>query len=173
MKKAKEELHMKSRHYKEEILRKEKPEQSLDDALSQLKNMDASLQASAETRIRLLEALRSQNRRLSTKFWMKVAAVFLLSLFCGALWILKTEPRQSQRAETNTKGEVEPTNGYLPLTYGLTPEESLQTVRVKLPRSALQDLGISLNKIRSDEVTADLLVGESGLPYAIRVVQQN
>ena len=70
-------------------------------------------------------------------------------------------------------GKAEPDNGYFPLTYGLTPEESLQTVRVKLPRSALNDFGINVNKIRSDEITADLLVGESGLPYAIRVVQEN
>jgi hypothetical protein len=83
------------------------------------------------------------------------------------------EPRPKPRPETNATGEAEPYNGYFPLTYGLTPEESLQTVRVKLPRSALNDFGISVNKIRSDEITADLLVGESGLPYAIRVVQQN
>jgi hypothetical protein len=144
------------------------------DALNEIKNNDAQLQASPETRNALLKALRSQKRDLShTTFWMKVAAVFLISIFCGAVWILKTEPRPAPRPETTSVGEAEPDNGYFPLTYGLTPEESLQTVRVKLPRSALNDFGISVNKIRSDEVTADLLVGESGLPYAIRVVQQN
>jgi hypothetical protein len=153
---------MKSPHY----------EQPLQDAMNELKNGDVQLQASPETRNALLKALRSQKKDLRTTFWMKVAAVFLLSIFCGALWIHKTEPRPNSRPET-TAGEVEPDNGYFPLTYGLTPEESLQTVRVKLPRSALDDFGISVNKIQSDEVTADLLVGESGLPYAIRVVQQN
>ncbi len=149
-------------------------DQTLKDALNQLKNIDDQLQASPETRNSLLKALRSSKRHMpQTTLWMKFAAVFLLSIFCGALWILKTEPRPIPRPETKTTGEVEPFNGYFPLTYGLTPEESLQTVRVKLPRSALNDFGISVNKIRSDEVTADLLVGESGLPYAIRVVQQN
>jgi hypothetical protein len=154
---------MKSPHYN----------QPLQDAMKELKNSDAQLQASSKTRNALLKALRSQKKDLRATFWMKVAAVFLVSIFCGALWILKTEPRPNPRPETTSVGEVEPDNGYFPLTYGLTPEESLQTVRVKLPRSALNDFGISMNKIRSDEVTADLLVGESGLPYAIRVVQQN
>lgn len=154
---------MKSPHY----------DQPLQDAMNELKNSDAQLQASPETRNALLKALRSQKKDLLTTFWMKVAAVFLLSIFCGALWILKTEPRPNPRPETSALGEVEPDNGYFPLTYGLTPEESLQTVRVKLPRSALNDFGISMNQIRTDEVTADLLVGESGLPYAIRVVRQN
>lgn len=141
--------------------------------MNEIKNSDAQLQASPETRNALLKALRSQKKDLLTSFWMKVAAVFLLSIFCGTLWILKTEPRPNPRPETSSLGEVEPDNGYFPLTYGLTPEESLQTVRVKLPRSALNDFGISMNQIRTDEVTADLLVGESGLPYAIRVVRQN
>lgn len=155
---------MKSPHY----------DQPLQDAMNEIKNNDAQLQASPETHNALLKAFRSQKRDLSrTTLWMKVAAVFLLSIFCGALWILKTEPRPNPRPKTNLASEDEPYNGYFPLTYGLTPEESLQTVRVRLPRSALTDFGISVNKIRSDEVTADLLVGESGLPYAIRVVQQN
>ena len=149
-------------------------DQTLKDAMKQLKNLDDQLQASSETQNALLKALRSSKRQVPQKtFWVKVAAVFLLSIFCGALWILKTEPRPNPRTEIKAVGEVEPYNDYFPLTYGLTPEESLQTVRVKLPRSALNEFGISVNKIRTDEVTADLLVGESGLPYAIRVVQQN
>ena len=155
---------MKSQHY----------DDALKNALNELKKSDGQLQASPETRNVLIKALRSQKQvALRANFWVKVAAVFIISIFCGALWILKMEPRPKPRPETTATGEAEPENGYFPLTYGLTPEESLQTVRVKLPRSALNDFGISVNKIRSDEITADLLVGESGLPYAIRVVQQN
>jgi hypothetical protein len=155
---------MKSQHY----------DDALKNALNELKNSDGQLQASPETRNVLLKALRSQKQAAArADFWVKVAAVFMLSIFCGVLWILKMEPRPKPRPEITSTGEAESDNGYFPLTYGLTPEESLQTVRVKLPRSALNDFGISVNKIRSDEITADLLVGESGLPYAIRVVQQN
>ncbi|MCI0412355.1 hypothetical protein L0222_06075 [bacterium] len=154
---------MKSPHY----------EEPLKDAMNQLKNVDSQLQASPETLHALLKALRSRKNGMPQKnFWMKTAAVFVVSLFCGAFWILKAELRPNPRPET-IPGEAQPVDGYFPITYGLTPEESLQTVRVKLPRSALNDFGISVNEIRSDEVTADLLVGESGLPYAIRVVQQN
>ncbi len=160
---------MKSRHYKFSI-----PEHSFQQALEQLKKADALIQPPAALQNELLQALRKQkvNSTSLTRFWMKAAALFLFSLIFGSIWILKPELRKNDHPQTNNI-QKESLNGYMPLTYGLTPEESVQRVRVTLPRSALNDFGISLNTIRSDEVTADVLVGESGLPYAIRVVQKN
>lgn len=158
---------MRSRHYKLDDLEKE-----LKTALDEIKNEDARLRPSVALQNRLLNALRFREKTQS-HFWIKAAAVFAFSIFCGSIWILKPELRQNSRDKTNNTSISESNYGYMPLTYGLTPEESLQRVRVKLPRSALNDFGISLNQTRSEEVTADVLVGESGLPYAIRVVQQN
>jgi hypothetical protein len=159
---------MKSRHYNDNF------KKSLQQEFEQLKQEDALLQPSAELQNKLLEAFRSGAIRSSVNanFWLQAAAVFLLAVICGSLWILKPELRKNESAQTIPVID-QSSNGYVPLTYGMTPEESLQRVRVKLPRSALDDFGITINAIRSEEVTADVLVGESGLPYAIRVVQKN
>ena len=158
---------MKSRHYDPET------ESSLKEAFDQLKKEDENLIPSKGVEQRLILELKSnRNRTSDSKLWFKAAAILILSLAAAVIWILQPELSQDDRPKLNSF-QNNPDGGYLPLTYGLTAEESLQRVRVKLPRSALNDFGISLNQTRSDEVTADLLVGESGVPYAIRVVQQN
>ena len=159
---------MKSRHHKSI----DQPVQELQVAYDSIKNQDALLTVPVELEYRLLESMRAQKRSsgFQSKYWMKAAAVFVIVLLGGAIWIFQPESRHNFRPEINTSGD----DGYMPLTYGFTPDESLQRVRVKLPRSALDQFGIRMdNDIRTREVTADLLVGESGLPYAVRVVQKN
>jgi hypothetical protein len=157
---------MRSRHYKSE--------EDLLVQLKQLKQEDDVLQPSRELQQKLIAAFRDQQQTAPTaKFWFKAAAVFVLSMLGGAIWILQPELRQQPRNENHPIAATESTDGYVPLTFGMTPGESLQRVRVRLPRSALNEFGITVKKTRSDEITADLLVGESGVPYAIRVVQLN
>jgi hypothetical protein len=162
---------MRSRHYKSI----DTPEPELQEELNRIKKEDSSLAISPELENRLLQAMRapSQSKPLQSNYWMKAAAVFLIVLIGGAIWMLQPEPRHNFRPEINRPGD-DALTGYLPLTYGLTPDESLQRVRVKLPRSALDQFGIRVdNNLRTEEVTADLLVGESGLPYAVRVIHKN
>ena len=162
---------MKSRHL-ESI---DKPEPELQEALDSIKKEAALLPVPLELENRLLQCMRARVRSnsLQSTYWMKAAAIFVLVLFGGAIWIFQPEPRHNFQPEIKTSGD-EVMTGYLPLTYGLTPDESLQRVRVKLPRSALNQFGIRVdNDIRTEEVTADLLVGESGLPYAVRVIHKN
>jgi hypothetical protein len=55
---------------------------------------------------------------------------------------------------------------------GLARPESLQLVRVELPRSALVSFGLPMNVERADErIKADLLVGDDGVARAIRFVR--
>ncbi len=65
------------------------------------------------------------------------------------------------------------TSDFIPLTY-LTDEKALQNgllVRVEMPRSALIALGMPLNAARNDaNVKADVVLGDNGVAYAIRVV---
>jgi len=52
------------------------------------------------------------------------------------------------------------------------PLESVRVVRVSLPGAALERYGIAPGDVaRSEEVTADLLVGQDGIARAIRVVK--
>lgn len=55
---------------------------------------------------------------------------------------------------------------------GLARPDSLQLVRVELPRSALVSFGLPMNVERADErIKADLLVGDDGVARAIRFVR--
>jgi hypothetical protein len=55
---------------------------------------------------------------------------------------------------------------------GLAKPESLQMVRVELPRSALVSFGLPMNVERADErIKADVLVGDDGVARAIRFVR--
>jgi hypothetical protein len=55
---------------------------------------------------------------------------------------------------------------------GLARPDSLQLVRVELPRSALMSFGLPMNVERADErIKADLLVGDDGVARAIRFVR--
>ena len=63
---------------------------------------------------------------------------------------------------------------FIPLAEGrgLAPADSLQLVRVELPRAALVSFGLPMNVERVDQrVKADLLVGNDGVARAIRFVR--
>lgn len=60
----------------------------------------------------------------------------------------------------------------VPYGEGFEPGDSGVIVRVEMPRSALADLGYSVDASRSaDLIRADLLVGEDGWPRAVRLVR--
>jgi hypothetical protein len=160
---------MKSPHSKNDEM-----SESLATALNSVKAQDVLRNAPDHLRDRLIDAYRKEHSQTTRRtWWMRAAAIFVIALGAGLIWTYKPEPQQNPRTQNVPSHTLNLNGEYMPLTYGMTPEESLQTVRVKLPRSALNDFGIQLKQIRSDEVTADLIVGESGVPYAIRVVQQN
>ena len=63
---------------------------------------------------------------------------------------------------------------FVPLPYGesLSPDDSGLVVRVSMTRSALGSLGYPVDEVHAgDVVQADLLVGEDGLPRAVRLVR--
>jgi hypothetical protein len=144
---------------------------AVSEALNVLKDVDRHAAPDASLQQRLLLSMRGADKSAANfRFSWKAVAVFVISLLCGSIWIYQKEYRQNQSEKTKPFVEA---NDYVPLTYGMAPGESLQRVRVKLPRSALNDFGIAVKQARTDEITADIIVGESGVPYAIRVVQQS
>lgn len=63
---------------------------------------------------------------------------------------------------------------FIPLAGGrnFAPAESLQMMRVELPRSALVSFGLPMNVERADQrIKADVLVGNDGVARAIRFVR--
>lgn len=60
---------------------------------------------------------------------------------------------------------------FLPLEYSGPAPDAYQVVRVKMDRSSLVQYGLPVNPERSDEpLDADLLVGNDGVPRAVRFV---
>ena len=78
------------------------------------------------------------------------------------------------RATESEGGQSDSTADFVPVPYseGFAPGDSGVIIRVEMPRSALADLGYSVDATRAaDLVQADLLVGEDGWPRAVRLVQ--
>lgn len=81
----------------------------------------------------------------------------------------------SQQANPVETATVEdPNSDFVPVPYGegLSADDSGLVVRVSMTRSALGNLGYPVDEVHAgDVVQADLLVGEDGLPRAVRLVQ--
>jgi hypothetical protein len=81
----------------------------------------------------------------------------------------RTTPAVPRTAEPRESAEP-----FVPLPYAarVSPEESLDVIRVKLPRSAIMRFGFPVSPDRVWEpVTADLVVGQDGMARAIRFVR--
>jgi hypothetical protein len=89
---------------------------------------------------------------------------------------LKTTPATDTNAGA-TKGDEpasEIATAFIPLAGGrsFAPAESLQLMRIELPRSALVSFGLPMNVERADQrIKADVLVGNDGVARAIRFVR--
>lgn len=97
--------------------------------------------------------------------------------------VARTRPTRTSRTRTsavqNDGTEIaaltqETTTDYLPLTY-FSDQTALQTgvvVRVEIPRATLLSMGLPMNTDRGNTlVKADVVVGDDGVPRAIRLVQ--
>lgn len=79
-----------------------------------------------------------------------------------------------QTAPVETATAEDSNSDFVPLPYGesLSADDSGLVVRVSMTRSALGSLGYPVDEVHAgDVVQADLLVGEDGLPRAVRLVQ--
>lgn len=74
-------------------------------------------------------------------------------------------------ASAQDEPEPELATDFFPLTDSQVPFEHGQLVRVVVPASTMQRVGLPVRPERwSDRVTADVLVGDEGMPRAIRFV---
>ena len=140
------------------------------------------------------EQHRQRRTRLRWLEWSALAAAAAVLLAIGA-WnfsrprvngtntnpIVVTSPAASnangaaqQAAPVETATAEDSNSDFVPVPYGesLSSDDSGLVVRVSLTRSALGSLGYPVDEVHAgDVVQADLLVGEDGLPRAVRLVQ--
>ena len=98
--------------------------------------------------------------------WIR-AAILVIAMLGGWMWYRTHhfEVPKITSAPHHDDGE------FIPLQYAENPSNSFQVVRVQLGASDLQQLGFpAAPEWENRSVKADIVVGEDGLPHAIRFV---
>jgi hypothetical protein len=141
-------------------------ESELHAGLKMLREADARRCAPAEVEERVLNAFREAPRALPRHpwFWGWTAAAAVIALACVTSLI--------SQPEILVQGSASAPIEFYPVTPGEPVESSdiSALIRVRLPRSALIGYGLALPPYLPEKVEADLLVGNDGTAYAVRVV---
>jgi hypothetical protein len=173
-------------------------EERVVEALRALSEHDASREASSDVEARLRVQFQSRRRRRGwrqTAVWATsaVAAAAMVVFFVVAnrkppapapvhevaRQAVAVQPEVAPAAAVETPKRVrkpamrpqEVVTDFFPLMDPAPPFERGQLLRVELPASAMQMVGLPVREDRlADSVQADVLVGEEGLPRAIRFV---
>jgi hypothetical protein len=168
------------------------------EALRALSEQDASREASPEVEARLRVQFQSRRRRRAWRraaVWAAAAAaaatmvVFVVltnrkppapapvrEVVRQAVVVpLEAAPaaaaKTARRVRKSATRPQEVVTDFFPLMDPAPPFERGQLLRVRLPASAMQMVGLPVREDRlADPVQADVLVGEEGLPRAIRFV---
>ena len=83
----------------------------------------------------------------------------------------RARPAQPRPLDTVTASARGDTFIALPYAPPLLPTERGQVMRVRMPRQTLRQLGLPINEERIFErIPADVLLGEDGIPRAVRIV---
>jgi hypothetical protein len=125
-----------------------------------------SAQRSPEFRKRQLmaEFARFQTRRAGWSSWaIGAAAAVLIAIAVGAPWSM------DQRWSPETQPSE---NAFTPVPYTrpLAGGEWVQVVRTELNGAVLAQMGLDLLLDDGGDFDAELLIGEDGLPHAVRVI---
>lgn len=170
-------------------------EDRIRDVLRALAETDASAEARPEVEVRMQNKFRSRNQRRAWRqaaVWVLAAAAIIVIFALtnrkppAAVPAQEVErqavavqpeaapaaPRKTaQRAQRPAPRPQEVVTDFFPLLDPAPPFERGQLLRVELPASAMQMVGLPVREDRlADSVQADVLVGEEGLPRAIRFV---
>jgi hypothetical protein len=142
----------------------------IQDLLRALADADAGAEASPEIESRLRQQFRSRKRtrRVGRLAWCASAAAGVVLVFVATVHY-----RQRPAPLPGPQAAVEEVvTEFYPLMDPAPPFERGRLLRVELPASAMRMVGLPVHAEHlSDPVQADVLVGEEGLPRAIRFVK--
>jgi hypothetical protein len=138
------------------------------DLLDNLRRLasDQPREAGPQIEAKLIAAFRSRHPLRVWRPWLYIAATAAL-LLLAFLLLPKREPEA--RFEY-----VYSAPGFTPLPYAQSgvPLESVVVMRVQMRPDQLSSLGVAVPAAAaSAKITADLLVGQDGVPRAVRLVQ--
>jgi hypothetical protein len=156
-------------------------ERVLGAALRRLADADEGASAPAWIEARLRRSLREAHPRPvpaavapgPDRWGWATAAAVAASLAAGALlWHREPAPPPPAALEW-AREAVDDEEAFLPVTFDdvLGGLDAVQVVRMRLPRSAIGRMGLAVpDEPGQGPVDADVLVGQDGLPRAIRLV---
>jgi hypothetical protein len=150
-------------------------EMELSRGMRQARTAVARLRSGEGARASLLAEFDERQRRLRLRRRFVWATAALAALFAAGVW------KGGNRAEKSIGPAVETAqvmaedlmaeNEFLPVPYAppLAPGEYVEVVQAELTPAALARMGFSIQTTSAGEVTTDLMVGEDGVPRAVRV----
>jgi hypothetical protein len=137
----------------------------------------SAVRSAPETRARLLaefDARRRHNAMHRGLLWAMAAMTILLLL--TAVQVRRAgrgaAPRTAQAEFDRSTEDLLADNGFMPVPYAapLAPGEYVEVVQRDLTPGALARMGFVIQTAyNNNEITAELMIGEDGLPRAVRV----
>jgi hypothetical protein len=139
---------------------------------------DGPREAPGRIEERLKWEFRRQNRHRNLMIWVPAFSV-AAAVVALLLWIRSEGPRPSPAQAAVAAHAVAPaaeeeTDGFYPLpeAEALPAVETAMVVRVQLPVSSLQLMGVPLDEERADtSVQAEFLLGQDGLARGVRLAE--
>src|SRR5437868_5303465 len=143
-------------------------EDSMQELLRALADADAAAEAppEIETRLRRQFRARKRKRTLRRMVWCASAAAVVLVVFTTMHY------RQHAATPASSPAVEEVVTDFFPLLDPAPPFQRGRLLRVEVPASAMRMVGLPVHAEHLlDPIQADVLVGEEGLPRAIRFVK--
>jgi hypothetical protein len=133
--------------------------------------MDGPQAAPERVERQLLAAFRKRSRQRRLRVWMSLSGAAAIAAGL-ALWLwVREAPRPAAPVPAQMEEEADASFYPLPEAEALPEVENAMVVRVQLPVSSLRSMGFPVDEERSDEVQAELLLGQDGLARGVRLVQ--
>jgi hypothetical protein len=143
---------------------------------------DGPLEAPRHIEERLKAEFRKRNRRRNLITWAPTFGVAAAAAVLLAVWIHNEKPQPApavvaahaaaHAAAPAVEEDADASFYPLPEAEALPAVETAMVVRVQLPVSSLQLMGVPMDDDRADAaVEAELLLGQDGLARGVRLVQ--
>jgi hypothetical protein len=140
---------------------------------------DGPREAPGRIEERLKWEFRRQNRHSKLVTWVPAFSVAAAAGIALLLWIRGEAPKPAPAQAAVAVHAVAPaaeeeTDGFYPLpeAEALPAVETAMVVRVQLPVSSLQLMGVPLDEERADtSVQAEILLGQDGLARGVRLAE--
>lgn len=140
---------------------------------------DGPREAPGHIEEQLIAEFRRHNRRRNLVTWVPVLGAAAATVIALLLWLQNYahKPAAASAVAVATAASVaeEESDGSfypLPEAEALPAVENAMVVRIQLPVSSLQLMGVPVSEERADaSVQADLLLGQDGLARAVRLAQ--